>query len=340
MNIVFYLHSPATYQFDFFLSLIKKKIKVNVIYQNKRIANFNWKFKNYKWVHFLDKNNPPSKIEKVLKKTKPNAVIIGGYKMNNESVFQNNKNFLILYWLEKLEKKFFIKSFIRFIILKKKLSNVDGILAIGNQAKSYYKKFHDNVINLPYSIKNVNYDLSKKKYNLNFLFVGQLINRKGLDFLIDTIIKIKSKKYKFTVVGEGNLKLKLNKIKNVDFNHYNFLNKKKLSSIYKKNSILIVPSRFDGWAVVVIEAMLNGLAIISNKNVGAFKEYIKHGINGREAKLNAHSLFNQIKFFEKNKNKIKEYGLANQKIFTKNLSNADLAANKLKFFLNKNQIKF
>jgi glycosyltransferase involved in cell wall biosynthesis len=333
MNIIFYLHSPATYQLDFFLSLIKKKIKVNVIYQNKIIENFNWKFKNYHWMHFLNDDDPSEKIKKILEKIKPSAVIIGGYRMNLENVFQNNKKFLIFYWLERLEKKFFLKNLIRFFILKKKLSNVDGILAIGKQANNYYKKFHDKVINLPYSIKNKHYNLSKKKYNLNFLFVGQLIERKGLDLLIDAILKIKDSKYNFTIVGKGNFQLKLKQIKNTNFRYYNFLDKNKLSNIYKKNSILIVPSRFDGWAVVIIEAMRRGLAIIGNKNVGAFNEYIKHGVNGREVTQDLQSLVNEIKFFSRNRKKIKEYGAYNRKIFNKNLSNSDLAANKLEQFL-------
>ena len=272
-------------------------MNVNVIYKYKTIKNFNWKFKDYSWVYFLNDKNPSKQIENILKKTKPNFVIIGGYKMEFESVFKINKKFFIFYWLEKLEKKNFLKNLIRYIFLKIKLGNVDGILAIGKQARKYYKQFNTKVINLPYSIKETRLKLSKKKYNLNFLFVGQLIDRKGLDLLIDTITKINNDKYNFTVVGDGNLQSRLKKIKNNNFKYYKFLNKTKLSEIYKNNSILITPSKFDGWAVVIIEAMRDGLAIISNKNVGAFNEYIKNGFNGREIKNNSNSLLKQIMYF-------------------------------------------
>lgn len=339
MKIIFYLHSPTTYHFDFFKSLFKKKIDVYVIYQNKKINNFNWKFKKYKWVFYIDKNESSIKIKKLLKKIDPEVIIIGGYKMKLDNFFKKNKNYLIYYWLERLEKKSFLINFLRNLYIKYKVKKVDGILAIGTQAKQYYKKFHNKITDLQYSIECNRIDLSKKLYGLNFLFVGQLIKRKGLNLLVNTISKIKDKKFNFTIVGEGYLKYEIEKIKNKNFKYYNFLNKKKLSNIYKKNSILILPSKFDGWAVVVLEAMQNGLAIVSNKNVGSFNEYIKNGINGREITSSPNSLYNQIKFFEKNIKKIKKYGIVNRRIFVENLSNADIAAKNLQFFLLKNFIK-
>ena len=48
-----------------------------------------------------------------------------------------------------------------------------------------------------------------------------------------------------------------------------------------QNNILILPSKYDGWGVVIIEAMSRGMALISSDNVGASKEYLKHNFNGR-----------------------------------------------------------
>lgn len=334
MKIIFYLHSPSTYQFDFFKSLLKKNIKVYVIYQQKKIDNFNWKFKKYKWVYFLDDKNSSDKIETLLKKINPKAVIIGGYKMKLDNIIKKNKKFLIFYWLEKVENKFFIINLIRYFLIKKKLKKVDAILAIGNQAKKYYNKFHNKVINLPYSINIKPYDIKKKKYSLNFLFVGQLIQRKGIDKLIDIILKNKIDNINFTICGNGPLQEKIKYIKNIKVQYFSFLNSKDLSKIYSKNSILVLPSVFDGWAVVVIEAMAKGLTIISNNKVGSFKEYIKHGINGREINNNEDSIIKEINFFIKHKDMIKKYGVTNYYKVKKNLSNATLAASEFKKFLN------
>jgi len=332
MKILFYLHSPATYHFDFFLTL-KKNNTVIVIYENTKINNFYWKFRNYKWVYFLNKSNNKKKIESILKKENPDKLIIGGYKMNFESTFQRNKKYQIIYWLERIDKKNIFKNFIRQLFLRHKLKKVDGILAIGEEAKKYYAKYNSKVINLPYSIKEKNRNFSKKKYNLSFLFVGQLIERKGIKILVETISKIEDINFNFTFVGSGPLTQIVKNVKNVKFKHYKFLDKESLSRVYQSNSILVLPSIFDGWGVVIVEAMSHGLAIISNKNVGSFNEYIKHGINGRSVNSNPYSLANEIKFFSKNEKKIKEYGICNKKLFYKSLSNASLAANKMEKFL-------
>ena len=335
MKILFYLHSPATYHFDFFFKL-KNNNEIYVIYENHSIKNFFWKFKKYKWVYFLKKKNPKKKIQNILKSITPDKLIIGGYNMKYESFFKINLNYKLFYWLERLNEKNVYKNLIRHLVLKFKLKNADGILAIGEDAKKYYEQYNDNVINLPYSIKTNRQNILKKKYKLNFLFVGQLIKRKGLEFLIDAISKINNISMNFTIVGSGHLKNKIKKIKNTNLIYYDFLNKEKLKKIYDKNSVLILPSIFDGWGVAIIEAMSRGLAIVSNQNVGAFNEYIKHNVNGREIKHSTKSIINEINFFFDYKNKMREYGIKNRKIFFKNLCNSSLAAIKLEKFLKNN----
>jgi glycosyltransferase involved in cell wall biosynthesis len=208
MKIIFYLNSPTSYQFDFFNNLIKKNIKVFVIYQKKAIKNFNWKLKSHKWIYFLNNESPYNQINRIIQKINPYAVIIGGYKMNYDKIFYQSKKFLLFYWLERLEKKFFLKNLIRYFYIKKKIKNVDGILAIGKDAKNYYKKFHNKVLNLPYSIEIEKYDIKKKNYGLNFLFVGQLIRRKGIDKLINIIKNEKLNNVNFTICGAGPYKKK------------------------------------------------------------------------------------------------------------------------------------
>ena len=82
--------------------------------------------------------------------------------------------------------------------------------------------------------------------------------------------------------------------------------------------------------------MSRGLVILSNQNVGAFNEYVKHGINGRKIEYSTKSIVDEINFFSNYKYKIREYGISNRKIFDKNLCNCSLAANKLEKFLKNN----
>ena len=68
-------------------------------------------------------------------------------------------------------------------LMKYRIKKSNGVLAVGIEAKNFYKKFHSNVINLPYSISVPNKIRKNYFYNkkINFTYVGQIIKRKGID---------------------------------------------------------------------------------------------------------------------------------------------------------------
>ena len=102
-----------------------------------------------------------------------------------------------------------------------------------------------------------------------------------------------------------------------------------------QNNILVLPSRYDGWGVVVLEAMSRGMALISSNKVGATKEYIKHNYNGRIFDIETKNIDKEIKFFTEEIGNIKLFGERNRKIFNKNLCNTANAVNKFKKIFNK-----
>jgi glycosyltransferase involved in cell wall biosynthesis len=332
MKVLFYINSPSNYQFDFFEEL-KKKHDIFVIYQNKYSDNFKLKIKNKDWIFFLN-NKKKLSLNKILEKFNPKLVIIGGYKLDIKSRYIINNKIKKFYWLERVNKDNKIKNILRYLYLKNKLKNADGIFAIGRYATNFYKKFNSNVYNIPYSIS-----LEKKIQNYkipNFLFVGQIIKRKGILSLLNCIENINAKECKFTFVGTGPLVKNIKKIMKLKKNifYYNFKNKDELNKIYKKSNILILPSIYDGWGVVIIEAMSRAMAVISNNNVGASNEYIKHNINGRIFDID-NNLENQINFYINNIKKIKLHGERNRIIFEKNLCNSKNLVKKVNLIFNK-----
>lgn len=323
IKIVFYLNSPTSYQLDFFYEL-RKYYDIYVLYKNKFSQNHRLRIKKKKWIFFL-RNNQLNQIKNKIKNIKPHVLVIGGYKMNIDINIKNIKKF---FWLERVDTQKKIKNFLRNIFFKLKLTFPTGIFAIGKEAERFYKKYSNNVYNIPYSIKK-----KKKVENSKipkFLFVGQLIKRKGLDKLINDIYNIDTSNCSFTFVGEGPLKKKILDLvkskKNVYF--YNFKNSDELDKIYFNNNILILPSLFDGWGVVLLEAISRGMAVISSKNVGAAKDYIRHSYNGRIFNDHKNSLKNQILFFKKNPDSINLYGKRNIRVFETNLCNVKVAVNK------------
>jgi glycosyltransferase involved in cell wall biosynthesis len=53
-----------------------------------------------------------------------------------------------------------------------------------------------------------------------------------------------------------------------------------LHEVYSRNHVFILPSRYDGWGVVVNQALGAGLPIICSTTVGAGRELVESGFNG------------------------------------------------------------
>jgi glycosyltransferase involved in cell wall biosynthesis len=53
-----------------------------------------------------------------------------------------------------------------------------------------------------------------------------------------------------------------------------------ITAIYKVCDVLVLPSDYEPWAVVINEAAAAGLAIVSSDVVGASAELVKDGVNG------------------------------------------------------------
>jgi glycosyltransferase involved in cell wall biosynthesis len=337
LKIVFLINSYTHYNNDLFISLKKiYDIKVLLISSNEKLT----KYKYFDKKIYLVLKKIKIEFTSLLTKLKPDIVIIGGYKISYTDFvikYVKSQNIKYFFWLEKINFNFILKEFFFNIMYKDKLKKVDGIFAVGKYATKFYKKFNTNVYNIPYSIS-----LEKriKNYkNPNFLFVGQIIKRKGIQNLLNCIKNINTAFCKFTFVGSGPLVKNIKKIIKLKKNvfYYNFKNKDELNKIYEKCNILILPSAYDGWGVVIIEAMARAMSVISNNNVGASNEYIKHNLNGRISDKK-NNLENQIKFYINNKDKIKIHGKKNRIIFEKNLCHSKNLVKKVNLIFSKLKI--
>ena len=54
MKILFYIHSPSTYQIELYEKL-RKYFEIYVIFENKNSINQDLKFKKKNWIFFLNK---------------------------------------------------------------------------------------------------------------------------------------------------------------------------------------------------------------------------------------------------------------------------------------------
>jgi len=112
-----------------------------------------------------------------------------------------------------------------------------------------------------------------------FLYVGQLIHRKGVDVLLDAFSRYRASggTWRLRIIGSGPLEKFCtgNGIIYEGFGQANLVAQR-----MKESRCLILPSRDDHWGTVVCEAMASGTPVIASRWVGASEDLIRNGING------------------------------------------------------------
>lgn len=140
---------------------------------------------------------------------------------------------------------------------------------------------------IPLSKEECRAKLSLSTNNNILLFCGSLLPHKGPHILIKAMTKV-IKKFKNTellVVGQGEMKKdlillakKLDLIPNIRF--IGSINNTFIKSLYFKSSdILILPSLYEVFGIVNLEAMASQLPIIAS-NVGGIPDIVNDGQNG------------------------------------------------------------
>ncbi|MDV7785568.1 glycosyltransferase [Enterococcus gallinarum] len=209
---------------------------------------------------------------------------------NNYNVYKN-----------KYAKKFW-KSFCSGI------QQSDKIICLTNEDYKLFKYLNQKValIYNPLTIDNTE-NVSLKKKNISFS--GRIsYEHKGIDYLLKVASKL-PEGWTISVAGGGSFREVRRLIKDIKKQglenkliYMGALNSEELKKHYKNSSIFILTSRWEGFGLVVPEAMSYGLPIISFEQIGA-REILNEGEygilieNGNVEKL-SNSLHQLIENFE------------------------------------------
>lgn len=123
--------------------------------------------------------------------------------------------------------------------------------------------------------------ISQKKFNRQLLFVGRLVDHKGIKVFLNVLksfINEDALSFKVHFVGNGPLSKEIPKHELIT--HSNFVNPDKLPLLMKDAGFLILPSLYEAWGVVIHEAVTAGLPIITTHQTGAASEFVVNNENG------------------------------------------------------------
>lgn len=156
------------------------------------------------------------------------------------------------------------------------------MLALGELGRNQYIELglnKDKVYNFPYFIgddKIISKRLFDNKRLVKLLFVGQLIPRKNVLLLIQAVNNVVGLgvKIQLDIVGDGILKDDLKRtVSSLGLDNIVFFlgskNQAELQDIFLNHDAFILPSKFDGWGCVAVEAMASGLPIIVSDSCGS-----------------------------------------------------------------------
>lgn len=123
---------------------------------------------------------------------------------------------------------------------------------------------------------------AEKKFDL--IFVGRLIKAKGIDILLDAISKLKEDGIiiKIAIVGDGPLRFLLQeKVVNLGIENMTvFLGARKdVPNLMQQSKFFVLPSRWEGLPLTILEAMGLGIPIIATQ-VGGVIDVIRNGKEG------------------------------------------------------------
>jgi glycosyltransferase involved in cell wall biosynthesis len=172
------------------------------------------------------------------------------------------------------------------LLRKWKLSKLHAtptpIWGIGKFAVDEYRKefgSQRSYYNLPYfsDLERFRSPVREEKSERVFLFSGSLIARKGIDLLVAAFARLVREipNVRLRIVGDGELRRVSERVTFVGFKDWHELPRE-----YAAADVLCVPSRYDGWGLVVPEGLASGLPVIATDRMGAALEFVETGRNG------------------------------------------------------------
>ncbi len=174
-------------------------------------------------------------------------------------------------------------------ILTAPLHRASGIAAIGTWAERDYAARFPNtpVFNIPYHCALQPFldapRPARKPGTITFLFCGQMIARKGLDLLLAAFATLPENARLLLIGREAELPQMLATLPEtvrLRIRYEGFHAPDTLPKFFAQANVFVLPSRYDGWGVVVNQALGAGLPIIASDQVGAAHDLVRENENG------------------------------------------------------------
>jgi len=236
----------------------------------------------------------PRLVEEIVTALKPDVLLISGW---SEPAYRPlyfsrplGKVPKVLMMDNQLRRDF--RQWIGSAALKPLLKRVDRIFVTGERSWQFARylgfdegRIHRGVVSVDYrSLSPIYHDRVAKTdgWPKSFFFAGRYHKRKAIDVMIDAYRDYRSRHahpWPLVTAGMGPEAALLNGVDGIvdlGFVHPNMMGQRWLEA-----GVFVIPSRFDAWPLVIVEAAATGLPIIATEACGSTVENVRHLFNGR-----------------------------------------------------------
>ena len=196
------------------------------------------------------------------------------------------------------------KSWVKKLVLSRAVSRCSALLPCGTLGSAYFRKYGARAKQIffvpvepeysliedisPTVVESLAAEFQIDAGRRRIIFSGRLVAIKRVDLLIDAFVQIADQRpgWDLLIAGGGPLEMEL-KSRLPDSLRDRVLwagfigSPQRMSAIYRLSDVLVLPSDFEPWALVVNEAACAGLALVCSDVVGASAELLRDGENGR-----------------------------------------------------------
>jgi glycosyltransferase involved in cell wall biosynthesis len=198
--------------------------------------------------------------------------------------------------------------------------SADGIISISDHAQEElihrYGFSEKKVQMIPHGVNTDKFQpqgethpaVSSKKTTL--LYVGRIGPRKGIDLALKSLSEIKDKEIELLIAGAGRHKDHLEKTaESLDVaeqtRFLGYVSEDELPELYSSADVFVLPSLYEGFGLVLLEAMASGTPVVGT-DVGGIPTAVDDGTTGLLVNRNVPSLTTAINRIVQNKDYRKE----------------------------------
>jgi glycosyltransferase involved in cell wall biosynthesis len=195
-----------------------------------------------------------------------------------------------------------VKQLVRTLYLRWFYRHIDAFCYVGEEARQHLLRAGvpaSRMFFAPYSVDNSLFESQRQAFgraetraalgiaddHLVLLLSGKLIPRKAPLLLTGALQQLRTlDKVVLLVVGEGVLRPRIEAegraLLGDRFHLHGFVNQSEIGRYYTAADVLVLPSRYETWGLVVNEAMQFGVPAIVSSKVGCHRDLIVEGTTG------------------------------------------------------------